>query len=152
MLEKIKNGLGKPAGWAYFILVVALLIIITKNGNVKDTLQAELDNANTEISALEALNETTLEAMANEVAVRDDAIAGLNDSIAGWESDSVAVNARLNDSDTLRGELEVQVADLIARLNASASALETSTFALNDATWRLDDAIANPNCPVAVTE
>ena len=152
MLEKIKNGLGKPAGWAYFILVVALLIIITKNGNVKDTLLAELDNANTEISTLEALNETTLEAMANEVAVRDDAIAGLNDSIAGWESDSVAVNARLNDSDTLRGELEVQVADLIARLNASASALETSTFALNDATWRLDDAIANPNCPVAVTE
>ena len=155
MLEKIKNGLGKPAGWAYFILVVALLIIITKNGNVKDTLQAELDNANTEISALEALNETTLEAMANEVAVRDDAIAGLNDSIAGWESDSVAVNARLNDSDTLRGELEVQVADLTARLNASASALdesasalETSIFALNDAKWRLDDAIANPNCPV----
>ena len=152
MLEKIKNGLGKPAGWAYFILVVALLIIITKNGNVKATLQAELDNANTEISTLEALNETTLEAMANEVAVRDDAIAGLNDAITGWESDSVAVNTRLNDSDTLRGELEVQIADLTARLNVSASALETSTFALNDAKWRLDDAIANPNCPVAVTE
>ena len=28
MLEKLKNGLGKPAGWMYFILVVALLIII----------------------------------------------------------------------------------------------------------------------------
>ena len=155
MLEKIKNGLGKPAGWAYFILVVALLIIITRDSDKKATLQAGLDNANTEISTLEALNETTLEAMSNEVAVRDDAIAGLNDSIAGWESDSVAVNARLNDSDTLRGELEVQVADLTARLNASAlaldesaSVLETSTFALNDAKWRLDDAIANPNCPV----
>ena len=144
MLEKIKKGLGKPAGWAYFILVVALLIIITKNGNVKATLQAELDNANTEISTLE----TTLEAAANEVAVRDDAIAGLNDAITGWESDSVAVNTRLNDSDTLRGELEVQIADLTARLNVSASSLETSTFALNDAKWRLDDAIANPNCPV----
>ena len=138
MIEKIKNGLGKPAGWAYFILVVALLIIITKNGNVKDTLQAELDNANTEISALEALNETTLEAMAGEVAVRDDAIVGLNDVIAGLESDSVAVNAKLNDSDSLRGELESTVADLESQLNASASSLE--------------DAIANPNCPVAVTE
>jgi len=162
MLEKIKNGLGKPAGWAYFILVVALLIIITRDSDKKATLQAGLDNANTEISTLEALNETTLEAMSNEVAVRDDAIAGLNNSIAGWESDSVAVNARLNDSDTLRGELEVQVADLTAGLNASAlaldesalaldasaSALETSTLALNDAKWRLDDAIANPNCPV----
>ena len=159
MLEKIKNGLGKPAGWAYFILVVALLIIITRDSDKKAILQAGLDNANIEISTLEALNETTLEAMSNEVAVRDDAIAGLNDSIAGWESDSIAVNARLNDSDTLRGELEVHVAELIARLNASASALdesasalETSIFALNDAKWRLDDAIANPNCPVAVTE
>ena len=155
MLEKIKNGLGKPAGWAYFILVVALLIIITRDSDKKATLQAGLDNANTEISTLEALNETTLEAMSNEVAVRDDAIAGLNDSIAGWESDSIAVNARLNDSDTLRGELEVQVVDLTARLNTSASALdesasalETSIFALNDVKWRLDDAIANPNCLV----
>ena len=144
MLEKIKNGLGKPAGWMYFILVVALLIIISRNGDKVDNLQADLDNANGEISTLE----TTLEAAANEIAVRDDAIAGLNDSIAGWESDSIAVNAKLNDSDTLRGELEVQIADLTARLNASASALETSTFALNDAKWRLDDAIANPNCPV----
>jgi len=138
MLEKIKNLIGKPAGWMYFILVVVLLIIISNNSSVKANLQAELDNANTEISALEALNETTLEAMAGEVAVRDDAIVGLNDVIAGLESDSVAVNAKLNDSDSLRGELESTVADLESQLNASASALE--------------DAIANPNCPVAVTE
>ena len=131
MIEKIKNGLGKPAGWAYFILVVALLIIITKNGNVKATLQAELDNANTEISTLEQLSASQLEAMANEIAVRDDAIAGM-------ESDSAAANARLNDSDSLRGELEGTVADLESQLNASALAL--------------NDAIANPNCPVAVTE
>ena len=155
MIEKIKKELGRPASWAYFILVVALLYIVSDNSKSIKGLQADLDNAITEISTLEALNETTLEAMANEVAVRDDAIAGLNNAIAGWESDSVAVNARLNDSDTLRGELEVQIADLTARLNASASALdesasalETSIFALNDAKWRLDDAIANPNCPV----
>ena len=50
------------------------------------------------------------------------------------ESDSAAVNARLNDSDALRGELESTVAELQTQLNASVSALE--------------DAIANPNCPV----
>ena len=72
MLEKIKNGLGKPAGWMYFILVVALLIIVSNNGDKVDNLQADLDSANTEISTLE----TTLEAAANEIAVRDDAIAG----------------------------------------------------------------------------
>ena len=128
MLEKIKNGLGKPAGWMYFILVVALLIIVSNNGDKVDNLQADLDSANTEISTLE----TTLEAAANEIAVRDDAIAG-------WEADSAAVNAKLNDSDSLRGELEMEVADLQTRLSASASALDASSSALNDA-------IANPVC------
>ena len=132
MIEKIKNGLGKPAGWMYFILVVALLIIVSNNGDKVDNLQADLDSANTEISTLE----TTLEAAANEIAVRDDAIAG-------WESDSAAVNAKLNDSDSLRGELEMEVADLQTRLSASASALDASSSALNDA-------IANPICPACL--
>ena len=136
MLEKIKNGLGVPAGWMYFILVVCLLYIITQNGNKVDNLQAEIDSAVTEISTLESFNETTLEAMSNEIAVRDDAIAG-------WESDSAAVNAKLNDSDSLRGELEMEVADLQTRLSASASALDASSSALNDA-------IANPVCPACL--
>ena len=132
MIEKIKNSLGVPAGWMYFILVVCLLYIITQNGNKVDNLQAEIDSAVTEISTLE----TTIEAAANEIAVRDDAIAGLNDAIAGWESDSVAVNARLNDSDSLRGELVALVADLESQLNVSALAL--------------NDAIANPVCPACL--
>ena len=139
MIEKIKNSLGVPAGWMYFILVVCLLYIITQNGNKVDNLQAELDNANGDISTLE----TTVEAAANEIAVRDDAIAGLNDAIAGWESDSVAVNARLNDSDSLRGELVALVADLESQLNASASSLDASSSALSDA-------IANPVCPACL--
>ena len=139
MLEKLKNGLGKPAGWMYFILVVALLIIVSNNGDKVDNLQAEIDNANGEISTLE----TTLEAAANEIAVRDDAIVGLNNVIAGWEADSAAVNAKLNDSDSLRGELEMEVADLQGRLSASASALDASSSALNDA-------IANPVCPACL--
>ncbi len=143
MLEKLKNGLGKPAGWMYFILVVALLIIVSRNGDKADNLQAEIDSAVTEISTLEALNETTLEAMSNEIAVRDDAIVGLNNAIAGWETDSAEVNAKLNDSDSLRGELEMEVADLQTRLSASASALDASSSALNDA-------IANPVCPACL--
>jgi len=143
MLEKIKNGLGVPAGWMYFILVVCLLYIVSQNSNKVANLQAEIDSAVTEISTLEALNETMLEAMSNEIAVRDDAIAGL-------ESDSKAANARLNDSDALRGELEMEVAnlydsivDLQSRLSASASALDASSSALNDA-------IANPVCPACI--
>ena len=129
-MKNITNILGKPAGWMYFILVVALLIIISSNSTDKENLQADLDNAIDEISALE----TSLEASANEIAVRDDAIAG-------WESEVAAVNAKLNDTDVLRGDLELEnvelaltVADLQSQVDASAIALE--------------DAIANPNCPV----
>ena len=129
-MKNITNILGKPAGWMYFILVVALLIIISSNSTEKANLQADLDNAIDEISALEP----SLEASANEIAVRDDAIAG-------WESVVAAVNAKLNDTDVLRGELEIEnvelaltVADLQSQVDASAIALE--------------DAIANPNCPV----
>ena len=139
MLEKIKNGLGVPAGWMYFILVVCLLYIISQNGKEVDNLQAEIDNANGEISTLE----TTLEAAANEIAVRDDAIAGLETAITVSEAGSAEVNAKLNDSDSLRGELEMEVADLQGRLSASASALDASSSALNDA-------IANPVCPACL--
>ena len=128
-MKNITNILGKPAGWMYFILVVALLIIISSNSTDKENLQADLDNAIDEISALE----TSLEASANELAVRDDAIAGLNSAIAGLESDSATAMLELNDSDTQRAELEGTVADLQTQLSASASALE--------------EAIANPNCP-----
>ena len=128
-MKNITNILGKPAGWMYFILVVALLIIISSNSTDKENLQADLDNAIDEISTLE----TSLEASANELAVRDDAIAGLNDAIAGLESDSATAMLELNDSDTQRAELEGTVADLQTQLSASASALE--------------EAIANPNCP-----
>ena len=111
MLEKIKNGLGVPAGWMYFILVVCLLYIVSQNSNKVANLQAEIDSAVTEISTLE----TTIEAAANEIVVRDDAIAGL----------------------------EMEVADLQDRLSASASALDASSSALNDA-------IANPVCPACL--
>lgn len=128
-MKNITNILEKPAGWMYFILVVALLIIISSNSDKAADVQADLDNAIDEISTLE----TSLEASANELAVRDDAIAGLNNAIAGLESDSVTAMLELNDSDTRRAELEGTVVDLQTQLSASASALE--------------DAIANPNCP-----
>ena len=136
MLEKLKNGLGKPAGWMYFILVVALLIIVSRNGDKVDILQAELDSANAQILTLETLYHTTQEAMSNEIAVRDDAIAGL-------ESESVAINARLNDVDSLRGDLELENVEL--------------GLTVADLQAQLDLAIANPVCPAclecpAVTE
>ena len=116
-METIKNLIAKPAPWLYFVLVVALLIIVTNQTGTVNDLEAELDNANAEIIA----SETLTESLSDEIAVRNDAIAGL-------EASAVDVNARLNDVDSQRVALEVQVATL---------------------SGQLEDAIANPSCPVA---
>ena len=116
MLKTIKDLIAKPAPWLYFVLVVALLIILTNSSGTINDLEAELENANAEISA----SDTLTESLSDEIAIRNDAIAGL-------EEDSAAVNARLNDVDSQRVALEVQVATL---------------------SGQLEDAIANPSCPV----
>ncbi len=113
----------------YVLLVLCLLVIISTNSTEKKNLQAEIDSLDAEYNALETSTATTLEAMAGEIAVRDDAIAGLNNVITGMESDSAAVNARLNDSDALRGDLEAKVSageEAISRLNQELS--DTTTL------------------------
>ena len=119
-MKNITNILEKPAGWMYFILVVALLIIISSNSDKAADVQADLDNAIDEISTLE----TSLEASANELAVRDDAIAGLNNAIAGLESDSVTAMLELNNSDTRRAELEGTVVDVRQELSDTKTLLD----------------------------
>ena len=117
MLKTINDIISKPAPWMYFILVVALLIIVTNNSGTINDLEDDLSSANTEISA----SDTLTESLSDEIAIRNDAIAGL-------EAASVEVNARLNQVDSERVALEVQVATL---------------------SGQLEDAIANPSCPVA---
>ena len=116
MLKTINDIISKPAPWMYFILVVALLIIVTNNSGTINDLEDDLSSANTEISA----SDTLTESLSDELAIRNDAIAGL-------EASAVDVNARLNDVDSQRVALEVQVATL---------------------SGQLEDAIANPSCPV----
>ena len=102
MIKTIKDLIAKPAPWLYFLLVVALLIIVTNNSGLRSDLEADLSNANDEISALETL----IEAQADEVAVRNDAVASVK---------------------------------------AERDALEGTVATL---TGQLEDAIANPSCPV----
>ena len=116
MLKTINDIISKPAPWMYFILVVALLVIVTNNSGTINDLEDDLSSANTEISA----SDTLTESLSDEIAIRNDAIVGL-------EADSVEVNARLNQVDSERVALEVQVATL---------------------SGQLEDAIANPSCPV----
>ncbi len=103
MLKTIKDLIAKPAPWLYFVLVLALLIIVTNNSGTISDLEAELDNANAEISA----SETLTESLSDEIAVRNDAIAGL-------EASAGEVNAKLNQVDSERAALEGQLADALA--------------------------------------
>ena len=116
MLKTINDLISKPAPWMYFILVIALLIIVTNNSGTINDLEDDLSSANTEISA----SDTLTESLSDEIAIRNDAIVGL-------EADSVEVNARLNQVDSERVALEVQVATL---------------------SGQLEDALANPSCPL----
>ena len=127
-LKTIKDLISKPVAMMCFILVVALLIIISNNSSTINDLRAEVDSTNAEISMLE----TTLEATANEIAVRDDAIAGLTvsakDAIAGWES-----------ANALSVELEVTVADLESQLADLESQLADAGSTLADVRQELID-------------
>ena len=124
-METIKNLIAKPAPWLYFVLVVALLIIVmNKSGTVND-LEASLDNANAEILA----SETLTESLSNEIALRNDAIAGLETAIVGWEADAIEVNARLNAVDSDKGALEVEVGTLTGLVESLQTQLSTCTEA-----------------------
>jgi len=124
-METIKNLIAKPAPWIYFVLVVALLIIVTnKSGTVND-LEASLDNANAEILA----SETLTESLSDEIALRNDAIAGLETAIVGWEADAIEVNTRLNAVDSDKGALEVEVGTLTGLVESLQIQLSTCTEA-----------------------
>ena len=104
MLKTIKDLIAKPAPWLYFVLVVALLIILTNNSGTINDLEAELDNANAEISA----SETLTESLSDEIAIRNDAIAGLENAVAGNDSERVALEGQVA---TLSGQLEDALAN-----------------------------------------
>ena len=103
MLKTIKDLIAKPAPWLYFVLVLALLIIVTNNSGTISDLEAELDNANAEIQA----SETLTESLSDEIAIRSDAITGLENIIAGLEASSAEVTSE-------RVALEGQLADALA--------------------------------------
>ena len=97
-----------------------LIIVTNKSGTIND-LEAELDNANAEILA----SETLTESLSNEITIRNDAITGLENAIAGWEADAVEVNARLNAVDSDRGALEVEVGTLTGLVESLQIQLST---------------------------
>ena len=125
MIDKIK-GLKKGAILYIALIIVLLIIVMNQSGSIKD-LESGLSDANDTIISRESSIESMEEKHSLAVAILDSAIEGL-------EAEAVAVNTRLNDVDTQRGNLESEVVNLQNQLS--------------DASAKLEDALANPNCPV----
>ena len=124
MIDKIK-GLKKGAILYIALIIVLLIIVMNQSGSIKD-LESGLSDANDTIISRESSIESMEEKHSLAVAILDSAIEGL-------EAEA-AVNTRLNDVDTQRGNLESEVVNLQNQLS--------------DASAKLEDALANPNCPV----
>ena len=126
MIDKIKGFITTSNVVIFALVVILLIVIANKSGQVTD-LQEVLSNANDTIIS----RDESIESMSTK---HDMAVAILDSAIAGLEASAVDVNARLNDVDTQRGELEYEVARLLDRLN--------------DRQLTINDLTENPNCPV----
>ena len=126
MIDKIK-GFITTSNVVIFALVVILLIVIANKSEQVTDLQASLSDANNIVIS----RDESIESMSVK---HDMAVAILEAAIAGLEASAVDVNARLNDVDTQRGELEYEVARLLERLE--------------DRQLTINDLMENPNCPV----
>tara|TARA_Y100000590_G_scaffold368005_1_gene428389 strand:- start:388 stop:828 length:441 start_codon:yes stop_codon:yes gene_type:complete len=138
MNKKMLKLIGNPIGWMYVILVVALLVIISNNSSKIKDLQAE-------VIATEQLRQSTVDAMKGEISVREDAyetaisevamldkmLEKMKNEIVDLDGEVAAINAKLNESDALRGDQELDIEEL----NLTVSDLRQE---LNDTKTLLD--------------
>ena len=127
MLKDIKKKFTTKAVLA-FILVVALLIIVADQHNKKSALQAEVDGLIDITATIENQN------IAN--------ITALENIIASYEEEVAALQGRVVEADGERIKAEIERARVINQLEAVGLELDANITALNDA-------LENPNCPVA---
>ena len=115
-MKIINDIISKPAPWMYVLLVLCLLVIISTNSTEKKNLQAEIDSIGAEYDALETSTTTTLEAMAGEIAVRDDAVAGMGNEIAGLSNELSKRDSWIKDLEAKLSEGEATSSEAITSL------------------------------------
>ena len=115
-MKIINDIISKPAPWMYVLLVLCLLVIISTNSTEKKNLQAEIDSIGAEYDALETSTATTLEAMAGEIAVRDDAVTGMGNEIAGLSNELSKRDSWIKDLEAKLSEGEATSSEAITSL------------------------------------
>ena len=124
-MKIINDIISKPAPWMYVLLVLCLLVIISPNSTEKKNLQAEIDSIGAEYDALETSTTTTLEAMAGEIAVRDDAVAGMGNEIAGLSNELSKRDSWIKDLEAKLSEGEATSSESISTLKQELSDTKT---------------------------
>ena len=131
MLKDIKKKF-TTKGVLAFILVVALLIIVADQNNKKSALQAEVDGL-IDIGA-------TIE---NQNIIN---ITALEKVIASYEQEVVALQGRVIEADGERVKADIEKARVRSQLETR---LQSVGLELDATTAALNNALENPNCPVA---
>jgi len=103
-MKTIQKLLGNPLAYVYVIVVIALLVIISNKSNTIKDLRAE-----SELTL--QIFEQDVNALTNEMAIREEAIIGLNDRLARLRSES---EANYNAYTELKAVSESQNKDLDA--------------------------------------
>ena len=128
MLKDIKKKF-TTKGVLAFILVVALLIIVADQNNKKSALQAEVDGLIDIGATIENQNLVNITALENV--------------IASYEQEVVALQGRIIQVDGDRVKAEIEIERVKNQLEAVSLELDANTAALNTA-------LENPNCPTPV--
>ncbi len=124
-MKIINDIISKPAPWMYLILVPCFLVIISTHSTATKNLQAEIDSISAEYDALETSTSTTLEAMAGEIAVRDDAVAGMGNEIAGLANELSKRDSWIRDLEAKLTSGEASSSEAISTLKQELSDTKT---------------------------
>tara|TARA_Y100001936_G_scaffold252915_1_gene314847 strand:- start:684 stop:1085 length:402 start_codon:yes stop_codon:yes gene_type:complete len=124
MNKKLIKQLGNPLGWLYVILVVCLLYIISNNSKRIADLEAQVSFSQEETEQVRRLGQAQVDAMQDEIAVRDDALMGANSEITMLDDMLGRMKAQSNEAEKNLDEVFEILANTKQELNDTKTLLD----------------------------
>ena len=127
MNKKLIKQLGNPLGWLYVILVVCLLYIISNNSKRIADLEAQVSFSQEETEQVRRLGQAQVDAMQDEIAVRDDALMGANSEITMLDDMLGRMKAQSNEAEKNLDEVFEILANTKQELSDTKTLLDVCT-------------------------
>ena len=124
MNKKLIKQFGNPLGWLYVILVVCLLYVISNNSKRITDLEAQVSFSQEETEQVRRLGQAQVDAMQDEIAVRDDALMGANSEIAMLDDMLGRMKAQSNEAEKNLDEVFEILANTKQELNDTKTLLD----------------------------